>query len=278
MGFFDNLVSGIKTTVSNIVESVKVTSKISQIQTIAPNISAKEGVIGTAVAGTVATAVLNPGVSVPVGKYILSKPLQSLVIGASVPVVVSAVSSSKTLQKEIVESPQSLVNFGKNVGEFVDNPSPEKAKEIVTENPIVSGITAGGIILGLAGGATSFMSYLSTKENTKAVKENTQIMQTPAEDLTKSVKDLETNIDKKLIEIKKEVGAGVNSFTSTTPTVTPVSSPIVTPVSSPIVKKKPVKKKKKAVKKKKKAVKKKKKPVKKKKKPVKKKKKKKKYK
>jgi hypothetical protein len=259
MGFFDNLVSGIKTTVSNIVKSVKVTSKISQIQTIAPNISLKSGVVGTAVAGTVAAAALNPTATATVVKTISAKPLQSIAIAAAVPVVVSAVSSSKTLQSAIVNTPQSLTNFGSNIGGLVDNPSLESAQKIIKENPILTTATIGAVAIGSAVGATGLVSNYLTAANTKAMVKNTAEMAKEAETYITNPTGVTSGLD-------------ISKTSVITPGIIDSGSEVMgsVPVKK-VTKKKPVKKKKKAVKKKKK-------PVKKKKKPVKKKKKKKKYK
>jgi len=96
------------------------------------------------------------------------------VIGGVVAAVgIPAITSSPKLQTDIINAPASAQNFGGNIGELIQNPSLEAAKNVITENPIVAGVVGAGILgavgLGTATLVSNISNTLATKENTRAV-------------------------------------------------------------------------------------------------------------
>jgi hypothetical protein len=99
---------------------------------------------------------------------------QIAVVGSGL-VAGGALSTSKKTRQAVVDTPSNLVNFGENIGEFVENPSLEKAKDIITENPLIAAGAGliGAAALGKAGTiATSLINTSAIKEQTSILKEN----------------------------------------------------------------------------------------------------------
>jgi len=80
--------------------------------------------------------------------------------------------------KVVTRTAGGLANFQGNIYEAFKDPSKENFANIIKENPVISGIAAGGALLtaGAAGAALSGTANLfnttATRENTKAIKES----------------------------------------------------------------------------------------------------------
>jgi hypothetical protein len=97
---------------------------------------------------------------------------QTLITAAAVPIVVGAFTSQpKESAKVILEAGPNLANLGGNLADFAADPSLEKAKDIITENPITSGLIAGGAAL--SGGLLA-IGPIVTALNTDALRDNTK--------------------------------------------------------------------------------------------------------
>lgn len=80
-------------------------------------------------------------------------PLTQVGVIAATPVVVSVLKESPKARESLSTLPSGLVNLGENIGEFVEEPTLEKAFDVFKENPIIAGaaaIATGGA-LGVAG-------------------------------------------------------------------------------------------------------------------------------
>lgn len=138
-------------------------------------------------AAAVAT-VLNPGAALSTTKAISSKvsssfaaaPLKTqLAVGVGGLVGTGAILKNPSLVSKAADIPSGLVNLGGNVGEFIESPSIEKAKDIVTENPLLSGAIGGAGLLAVGVGAGAIANTTATYLNTKAIKENTNTVISP---------------------------------------------------------------------------------------------------
>jgi len=75
--------------------------------------------------------------------------------------------------KGVTNLPSSLANVGENIGEFIENPSIEQAKETFAENPLIVGGAAAAVALtagkGIAGTIATIRNTQVTRENTLAM-------------------------------------------------------------------------------------------------------------
>jgi hypothetical protein len=99
---------------------------------------------------------------------------KALVVGGGI-VGGNVLITSGKAREAVINTPTALANFGQNIGTFSDNPSFDTAKNIVKENPIISGIVATGAVLAAGVGIGSLANTLATSANTRAINaSNTQ--------------------------------------------------------------------------------------------------------
>lgn len=127
----------------------------------------------------IAAAVVNPvaalGVVTKVAKSFIPKSVLGKVAAlVAAPVVISAVSSSKKLQSEIVNAPSSLAGYGSDIGKFVEDPSLKTASNILTEHPVLSAAT---VVAGVAAVGAGAAGVAASIANTRAIKKNTEVTQ-----------------------------------------------------------------------------------------------------
>lgn len=143
----------------------------------------KEVVLGTAglAATTIATGAAVTAVAAKGVTALLPTTTKGIITTAAVaPVVATAVINKPSL---LVDTPSAVLNFQENVGELIAQPSIEKAKDIIKENPITSAV-AGAAVLGA--GALAIAPVISSISQTSAIKEQTEAIkeataQLPAE-------------------------------------------------------------------------------------------------
>lgn len=122
------------------------------------------------------------GISKTIGKVgtaiksaFVAAPVKTTVVAAGATVATSAIVASPKAQESLSKTPSSLVNFGTNIGELIEEPSLVKAKELITENPVISSLVAAGTVaavgVGTAGLATTAANVLATKQNTQALED-----------------------------------------------------------------------------------------------------------
>jgi len=127
------------------------------------------------VTGGVAVASTIPASSYLAGlKYTLTNPL-AVVKGAGVTLGatagVSALVSSPKLREKVLGIPEGAINVGTNIGSFAETPTLENGLRIVKENPGLSAVALGALLLSLGYTASLIASIM----NTKAIKENTKL-------------------------------------------------------------------------------------------------------
>ena len=93
---------------------------------------------------------------------------------AAAPVVASVVLTSPDTIKKAASAPRSAAQFGSNVTEFINEPSVERAKDIVRDNPIIAG---GAAALGIGALGAGTAGLIGTAINTRATKQNTEALQ-----------------------------------------------------------------------------------------------------
>jgi len=170
-----------KITVNDVIKDSFSKPLLSQISSTVLGTAAIAGTIvagaavGTAAkAGTLVPAIANAAKSlIPTtvkGKAVAA--VSTLALGGAIAAQPAATA------KAIIQTPISIANFGGNVATFAANPSISNAKAIVTENPVIASGVAIGAALTVGSAVTGVLSTISTKQNTKAVLENTKAMST----------------------------------------------------------------------------------------------------
>ena len=103
-----------------------------------------------------------------------------IIAAATIPIAAKVVYNKPST---IVEAPAKVLNFQSNVADLITNPSLDNLTKTVKENPLIStAVGAGGILAiggGTAGVISSVLSTKATKENTRAVIENTMTSSSP---------------------------------------------------------------------------------------------------
>lgn len=93
---------------------------------------------------------------------------------AAIPIVAGAIAQQPAaVIKGIATAPSALANFGGNAANLAADPSISNLKELVKENPVVSGIAAGAGAIAIGGGLGLAANTVATYLNSKATKENT---------------------------------------------------------------------------------------------------------
>lgn len=163
-----------------------------------PKVKFEGNVIATKIAqnpvqtAAVIATVANPAGAVAAAKLVATKaaaavksvvsslsPTQKVLAAVATPIAAGAIVSSKKLQSGIATAPSSLANFGSNIGKLVDKPSIKAAKELITENPVLTGITAAGALAVVGGGIGLAANTIATMRNSSATAKNSQIMEVP---------------------------------------------------------------------------------------------------
>lgn len=213
MGLLSSIVSVGKTLVTQPVKSFTEGAKAIAGITANPSVAINKGIMAAeqkvadqgvlvssiksvatlgAVAGVVAggASLLTGGkVAHVAASTIAASPIKSALAGAAGLVGVGVVASNpKAATAAVTNAPSSLVNFGSNVGQFVENPSLLAAEKTLKENPLVSAVVIGaGGVLG-AKAATAVANIVTTERNTAALEQmatlNPQIQQIGLKEVT----------------------------------------------------------------------------------------------
>lgn len=142
-------------------------------------------------AGTAAAIAAAPYVAPVVAKVGIIK---SAAIAAGATIAGSALYTSEKAREKAAEAvlsaPSSLVNVGKNVGEFIEDPSLQKAKDIITENPLIVGGVAAGVIGSAALAAAPLISGALTRSEMQKQTEAFERQAEAAEQLLQGVNAL----------------------------------------------------------------------------------------
>lgn len=164
--------------VANVVGSAisKVTGASYQKQTAEKAFSSSAGKVYTTILGGSAVAAAVGVASIPsVAKAIIPATTKGKIIGTAATLVVgSAALKSEKTADAIFNTPSSLVNFGGNIGELIEDPSYANVKKIVEENPVLSAATAAGAIIGVGAGVGGLVA---SAVNTQATRANTAALQ-----------------------------------------------------------------------------------------------------
>lgn len=165
------------------MKSFQTASKTENITKTVVNtgLAAAATVAAATVAGSIAAGTVVTDLSAAfkaIGSAAVANPKTAIAATVAAPVVISAVASSPKLQSSIVNAPTSLTNFGSNIGQLINEPSVEKAKELVKENPLLAaGTAAAGVSavgLGTAGIVSSVLNTQSIREQTETIKETSK--------------------------------------------------------------------------------------------------------
>ena len=136
--------------------------------------TSKTNLIGLEVAGVTNTLVALAPFSVPIRstavKIIAGASTKTKVIAGTGALITAGalVSKPKETILALENAPSSIGNFLGNAGGLVADPSISKAKELISENPLVAGAVAVGGALAIGGIASNVINTLAVKENTRA--------------------------------------------------------------------------------------------------------------
>ena len=137
------------------------------------------------VAGTIATAgavKAAGGISTVIKSIIPKSTTGKVAAVVATPLIAPTIISHPSQTIDIVgNTGAGLINQGQNINEFVSNPSPSKAIDIIKENPVLSAIETGIIAAVGAKYALPAINTYATSQNTEAIKEigKAQVIQTP---------------------------------------------------------------------------------------------------
>jgi hypothetical protein len=167
MGFFNKLVSNVIGNLvplpvqkpiqftKSIIESAKTlsTKPFSKFIQEQSNRTIKQSTIDVARATAVVGSVVAPISIVPKAGLVVASMVLPSVVGNAPKQTLSAIEKTSS----------GLPNFGENVGQFIAEPSLQKAKDIITENPVISGIVAGAGALAIGGAIPAVAGYVAGK-------------------------------------------------------------------------------------------------------------------
>jgi len=126
--------------------------------------------LGLAIAGTAVGLVAATGAGGTIARAAKAKPIAAGVSGLAGYTILK----SERATEQVADLPSNVNQFTTNIAEFADNPSIEKAKDIATENPVLTTLAGAGGLAGLGIGLGGIAGTLSNIQNTRAVKENTE--------------------------------------------------------------------------------------------------------
>jgi hypothetical protein len=111
-----------------------------------------------------------------VGRAVVAKVIPTttkgkVIAAAAVPVAATAIINKPSL---IVEAPSKILNFQSNVGEFIAEPSIQKAKDIATENPLITAAVGGAAAVAVG---KTILPAIATYRQTEAIQEQTEAIQ-----------------------------------------------------------------------------------------------------
>jgi len=123
----------------------------------------------------------------------------SLSLGGKTAVVVGGgvVAKSSTAQQSIANLPKTYDTFTTNVANTIDNPTIANFSQIAKDNPVVSGLAVGGLVIGAGKGAGALASLL----NTSAIKSQTEVLKNAGSGLVASIPDVITSKTNTLPEV-----------------------------------------------------------------------------
>lgn len=127
------------------------------------------------------SVVANPSGAVAVGKKaveVAGAEFGKLSLGTktallvSAPIVTNALIASPKLREAAINAPDSLANFGSNVGGLVEDPSLKNLEKIAKENPIITTVAGATGLVALGAAGRGVAGIVATVQNTQALKEN----------------------------------------------------------------------------------------------------------
>lgn len=129
---------------------------------------------GVAIGGAAKAGTLAPK-AISVAKALIPATTKGKVIAAGATYVAAAAVIEKP--SLAVSAPKDVLNFGGDLGKLIASPSVEKAKELISESPVIS---AGAGLL-LAGGAIkSIAPAIALSRQTEAIQEQTEVIKSGA--------------------------------------------------------------------------------------------------
>ena len=142
--------------------------KVSVVPTVVNTAAAAALVVGGA-------AIAAKGVGTVAKALIPTTTTGKIVAGVAAPIVLGAVVQNPLgAASAVANTPSALANFGANASNLIANPTVDNAKNLVKENPAITGLLAAGAAVAIGGGALAAVSSLA---NTQATKANTAAIQ-----------------------------------------------------------------------------------------------------
>jgi len=122
---------------------------------------------------------------------------------AALPVAASVVVTKPSSVKSVAQLPSSVTKFASNVATFTDEPSIANAKQIASENPIITAALGAGVAYVAGKGVVGAATALSTMANTQAIKESTQATESILTTITQPglISELQPAVDTSLVPL-----------------------------------------------------------------------------
>ncbi len=126
--------------------------------------------VGTSAAATATAAKLGKGIGSTALGVVKKNPITTAI---AAPIVYGAVKENpKEAAQVLVKAPGNLANFGSNVSDLIVDPSLEKAKETITENPILSAVIPTLAAAPLVRSVLPVVTNLQTQKKIENLKED----------------------------------------------------------------------------------------------------------
>lgn len=195
--------------------------------------------------------------AVAVSKTVAKNPIKSVTLPLAVIATEAAVGKAPEKSLKIAkDTAVGLPNFASNVGTAIGDPSTENFKKIVEDNPVISGLVAGGLAIAGYQATKGLINTIAVGQNTNAINEANKSATNndlPSVDYKGQQKLLEaqTNAQIELIEAQTKAQLKLNESAlalqnQAMATPSQSSGEVLTPLSSPEKPKKSTKKKKKS--------------------------------
>lgn len=142
-------------------------------QTLTATAAYAGAIVGGAALGAASKAGTLGTTLTTAAKAVIPATAKGKVIAAvAAPVVISTLASSEKARTAVINAPSELAQFGADLGQLIQEPSIQKAKELVKESPIISSLVGAAAVAGVGLGTAG---VVSTILNTQAIKENTKV-------------------------------------------------------------------------------------------------------
>jgi len=204
--------------------------------------------VNTAILASGVGGIIKTGIGATIAGTSIKSATKKVGALAGLAVAESVIGSSPKIQKQIVEAPSNISNFGKGISEAIEQPTLENGLRIVKDHPFLSATALTALLVSMG----YSLSLINNILNTRATNKNTKALEDASNQVPPSPVSSPQEIKITLTQPPVSIPTAVEALPTTTEAVAPAVG--LTPTAKPKKKKKKkkTKKKKKKTKKKKK--------------------------